>query len=176
MTRPALPWRRQRRPFRERYGARAAHLIGFALSLVIVGFAVRRLFDNLGDLPKVALWFGGALVAHDLVFLPLYSAADRVVARLGRWAVYVRAPALLCGLLFIVYLPLIVHQEGGNYVEATSLTENVYLGRWLIACAVLCGGAALAALLRLGRERRWPAAAHTALIRVATARPRRGRR
>lgn len=171
MTRPVVAWRR-RRSFRERYGAGPAHLIGFGLCLVVVGFAVRRLFDNLQDLPKVVLWLGGALVAHDLVLLPLYSLADRVLRRLGRWAVYVRAPALLCGLLFLVYFPLILHQEGDNYTAASSLTENAYLGRWLIACAAVWAAAGLAAFARVARERRWAAAARHAVVRVAAIRGR----
>ncbi|MET7637404.1 hypothetical protein [Streptomyces sp. NPDC005438] len=124
-----------------------------ALSLAVTGYAGVRLLaeDPLG----VTLWWVGAALLHDLVALPLYSALDRLTARvtrtrtpLGRrlwgtrgWVNHVRVPALLSGLLLLVWAPLIVG-PATRYQEVTGLSAEVYGRRWLTVTLALflCSG------------------------------------
>ncbi len=62
---------------------------------------------------RTALWFGGAVVVHDLVLFPLYALADRgliALARRGRGRVsvlgHLRVPLTLSGLLLLIFLPV----------------------------------------------------------------------
>ena len=88
---------------------------------------------------KILAWFAGAIVAHDLVLLPLYSLLDRVALRRRRASVYVRIPALLSGLLLIVFLPAIARLGATTYHASSGLNQDVYLGRWVAATAVMFG-------------------------------------
>jgi len=137
---------------RARYGASPLHLLGFLISLAIVGLAIRRIFDSdATNTREVIEWFLGGVIAHDLIFLPLYSGLDRGIRSLGSWAAYVRVPAILAGLLFLVFFPLILHRGIGDYFDATGLNEDPYLHRWLIASAVLVALSGLAATARGAR-------------------------
>lgn len=130
-------------------------LLLLAGSFALVGYAGARLLA--GDWFAVALWFVGAALLHDLVLLPLYAAADRTVVRalgaVGRreWTAYVRVPAVLSGLLLLVWFPLISGQVADRYRSATGLSPDGFLVRWLLITAVLFGGSALLLVLRLRR-------------------------
>ncbi|MEU0598444.1 hypothetical protein ABZ484_09355 [Streptomyces sp. NPDC006393] len=131
-------------------------LVLLACSFALAGYAGVRLFA--GDWFGVALWFVGAALLHDLVLLPLYTAADRAAlraaGRAGRrpWVGYVRVPAVLSGLLLLVWFPLIAGQvDRRRYRLATGLPPDGYLARWLLITAVLFGGSALVLLVRLRR-------------------------
>jgi hypothetical protein len=130
-------------------------LLLLACSFALAGYAGARLLAS--DRIGVALWFVGAAVLHDLVLLPLYAVADRAVVRalgaVGRrdWAMHVRVPAVLSGLLLLVWFPLISGQAAGRYRSATGLSADVFLARWLLITAVLFGGSALLLVLRLRR-------------------------
>lgn len=114
----------------------------------------------------MALWIVGAALLHDLVLLPLYAGADRAVVHglgaAGRreWAMYVRFPAALSGLLLLMWLPLISGMVDRRYRLATGLSPDGFLTRWLLITAVLFGGSALLLALRLRRaaKRRPPTA------------------
>ncbi|MEU8032564.1 hypothetical protein AB0C13_28670, partial [Streptomyces sp. NPDC049099] len=86
-------------------------LLLLACSFALAAYAGLRLFA--GDWFGVALWIVGAALLHDLVLLPLYTAADRAAVRAlgaaGRRdrTLYVRVPAMLSGLLLLVWFPLI---------------------------------------------------------------------
>jgi hypothetical protein len=134
--------------FRQRYGAGPGHLAGFVLALVISGLAVRRIFDqDASDTVKVFIWLAGAIVGHDLVLLPLYSAFDRILSRRpaaspgpARYAeirTHIRIPAGLSALLLLVFGPLILRKSAGDYNGYSTLSAHGYLGRWLIATAVM---------------------------------------
>ncbi|MGW7574522.1 hypothetical protein [Streptomyces sp. NPDC054765] len=127
-------------------------------SFALTGFAGVRLLAG-GQWPLVIAWFAGAALLHDLVLLPLYALADRVVVRgtAGRgrrraWTSYVRLPAALSGLLLLVWFPLIAGSVGGgaaaHYEATTGLPGGVFLARWLLVTAGLF---ALCALCLLGR-------------------------
>lgn len=133
-------------------------LLLLACSFALAGYAGVRLLAD--DWLSVALWFVGAALVHDLVLLPLYAGADRVVARglgvVGRreWTVYVRVPAALSGLLLLIWFPLISGQVADHYSSATTLSGDAFLSRWLLITAVLFGGSAVMLLLRSLRSRR----------------------
>jgi ABC-type transport system involved in cytochrome c biogenesis permease component len=154
--------------FRALYGASPLHLIAFAASLAVIAAAVVRWFDSGSDVINILVWFGVAVVGHDLVFLPLYSALDRIATgtrrrqigtREAAWtSAYVRIPAMLSALLFVVFFPLILGTGASTYRAATGHRPSDYLDRWLIATAVLFVGAGLAYALRRARDRRRPPA------------------
>ncbi|MGQ4419113.1 hypothetical protein ACN6LA_006221 [Streptomyces sp. SAS_269] len=127
-------------------------LLLLACSFALAGYAGVRLLA--GDWRGIALWIVGAALLHDLVLLPLYAAADRAVVRgLGAaghrgWTLYVRVPAVLSGLLLLVWFPLILNLVDRRYRAATGMSADVYLGRWLLITAVLFGGSALLLVLR----------------------------
>ena len=97
------------------------------------------------------IWFGAAVVAHDLVLFPLYALADRSVTTLLRPRRrmpdrgvprvpplnYVRVPALGSGLMLLLFLPGIIEQGRSSYAAATGQTQQPYLGRWLLLTAAL---------------------------------------
>jgi hypothetical protein len=145
-------------------------LLLLAGSFALAAYAGVRLLS--GDWLGVTLWIVGAALLHDLVLLPLYSALDRaLVGRPGAagrraWAPYVsyvRVPAVLSGLLLLVWFPLILGLVDQRYRLATGQSADVYLGRWLLITAVLFGGSALLLVLRVlgvrrAAKRRSPAA------------------
>ncbi|AVV45127.1 hypothetical protein C6376_30780 [Streptomyces sp. P3] len=140
-------------------------LLLLACSFALAGYAGVRLLAD--DWFGVALWIVGAALLHDLVLLPLYAGADRAVVRglgvVGRreWAMYVRVPAALSGLLLLVWFPLISGMVDRRYRVATGLSPDGFLARWLLITAVLFGGSALLLALRLRRTaKRRPPAVH----------------
>ncbi|MBB4711599.1 hypothetical protein BJ965_001481 [Streptomyces luteogriseus] len=141
------------------------HLLLLACSFALAVYAGVRLLA--GDWLGVALWVVGAAVLHDLVLLPLYAVADRAVVRgLGRvrrreWAMYVRVPAALSGLLLLVWFPLISGMVEERYRSATGLPPEGFLTRWLLITAALFAGSALVLALRLrSAAKRRPPAVH----------------
>ncbi|MEU6523450.1 hypothetical protein ABZ892_11545 [Streptomyces sp. NPDC046924] len=133
-------------------------LLLLACSFALAAYAGVRLLAD--DWFGVALWFVGVALLHDLVLLPLYTAADRAAVRgLGavrrrEWVLYVRVPAALSGLLLLVWFPLISGRVEQRYRLGTGLSVDVFLPRWLLLTAVLFGGSALLLALRLRRLRR----------------------
>ncbi|MFJ9736683.1 hypothetical protein [Streptomyces sp. NPDC101166] len=131
-------------------------------SFALAGYAGVRLLS--GDWLGTALWFVGAAVLHDLVLLPLYASADRAVTGVLGAAghrertMYVRVPAVLSGLLLLVWFPLISGRTRERYEYSTGLPADGFLTRWLLITAVLFGGSALVLVLRLrGAAKRRPA-------------------
>lgn len=153
--------------FRALYGASPLHLLALIASLLVTAAAVARWFDSTGSTTlRIVVWFVGAIVAHDLILLPLYSLLDRIAfgARSGRPAasssarapgwVYLRVPALLSGLLFVVFFAQILRLGDQTFHIASGLHQNVYLVRYLLTCGGLFVLSALAYALHLGRARR----------------------
>ena len=153
------------RRFRRLYGADALHLLALLASLAVAGAAVVRWFDFSGpDTIRVLLWFAGAIVVHDLVLFPLYTLLDRVAfgraesrptpPRYPSTVAYVRVPALLSGLLLLVFFPEIFRLGAGTFRIASGQTQDPYLVRWLLASAALFGGSAIAFSLAAAWRRR----------------------
>ena len=93
--------------------------------------------------------------------LPLYSVVDRV-ARVPRrvrspdrirLTNYIRAPALISGLLLLIYFPLIFGLSADNYFAATGHHLHGYLRNWLEITGVLFAGSALLYLIRVLRAK-----------------------
>ncbi len=119
-------------------------------SFVLCVYAGVRLLD--GDWFLVALWFVGAAVVHDLVLLPLYAGADRVLVKgAGRWVNHVRVPAALSGLLLLVWFPLISGRVSERYAGVAGQSAQGYAERWLIITAVLFVGSAVVFAVRRRR-------------------------
>lgn len=151
--------------FREAYGASPLHLLALLASLLIAGTAAAGWFDNTASITeRILIWFLGAIVGHDLVLVPLYSLLDRIAfgALAGRhgdkhepragWA-YVRVPALLSGLLFLVFFPEILRLGDATFHTASGMHQDVYLVRYLFTCGALFALSGVVYALTLGRAR-----------------------
>ena len=136
------------------YGSSPLHLLVVLGALGLAGAAALPLLRNDGA-AKIGLWFLGAVLVHDLVLFPLYALADRALPRRGRN--HVRVPALLSGLLLLMFWPIITQHSEGSYSFASGLDQDVYLGRWLAITVALFGVSGLLFLVR--RRRPEPARA-----------------
>lgn len=127
-------------------------LLLLACAFALAAYAGLRLLS--ADWSRVALWFVGAAVLHDLVLVPLYAGADRAVAKTldvsghRDRTMYVRVPAALSALLLLVWFPLISGQVADRYRSATALPADGFLARWLLITAALFAGSALLLVLR----------------------------
>jgi hypothetical protein len=140
----------RRRPgtgFRRLYGATPLHLLIHLLAFALAALALDRIFSG-GDAKELVIWYLGLVIAHDLVFVPAYTGIDRLLrattARLPlprRAGVpvinHVRAPALISGLLLIVYFPLISGKSASQYFLLSGHGLTDYLRNWLLITAVL---------------------------------------
>ncbi|HEX3802509.1 MAG TPA: hypothetical protein VHV75_06700 [Solirubrobacteraceae bacterium] len=140
------------RQLRARHGSGPAHLLATLASFAIAGAAVIGWTERPRDLVSVLIWFGAAIVLHDLVLLPIYSLADRLT--LGRLpskaAAYVRVPALVCLLVLAVAFPTVLGFGAHQEHNASGIVEHGYLARFLLLCGVLF---ALSGLIYAVRER-----------------------
>jgi uncharacterized membrane protein len=150
------------RRFREGYGAGPIHLLAVLASFAIAAYALSRALDLTRNPDRIVLWLGGSIVAHDLVLFPIYAvlgalAAGAIVggktrSRLRIAALnHLRVPALLSGLLLLVWFPLVADKGERSFMRVSGLSKDVYFGRWLLITAALFGGSALLFLLRLRR-------------------------
>jgi hypothetical protein len=157
--------RRDRSPaFRRRYGARPLHLAGHLVALAIAAFAFDRIFSG-GGVPKLLALYLGLVVAHDLIFVPLYSWIDglmrRSLARLSssrEGAIpiinHVRAPLLISALLLLIYSPLIFGLSDSYYFDLSGHHLRHYLSNWLLITAALLLGSGLIYAARVFRRAR----------------------
>jgi hypothetical protein len=149
---------------RRAYGAHPLHLLALVACFALAGYVATRL---VGDplVIRMLIWFGGAVIGHDLVLFPLYALADRsvhgVLRRLPAHRAplvpplnYVRIPALGAALLFVLFLPGIIQQGAHTYLSATGLTQAPYLGRWLVLTAAMFAISAVCYAIRWRRAAR----------------------
>jgi hypothetical protein len=155
------------RRFREHYGAGPIHLLAVLAAFAVAAYALSRALDLTRNPDRIVLWLGGSIVAHDLVLFPLYALLGVLVAaamaprgRRSRLRIaalnHLRFPALLSGLLLLVWFPLVADEGERSFIRVSGLSKDVYFGRWLLITAVLFGGSALLFVLRLpwlGRRR-----------------------
>jgi hypothetical protein len=153
--------------FRRLYGAGPLHLAGALACFAVVGLAVAGWLEEPWETLKyILIWFAGALLAHDLLFLPIYAALDHLATwrsrsarparprgRPGPW-VYVRVPLILSGLIGLVFWPEILEEGDATFLIASGQHQHVYLGRYLILVACLFGLSLLAYLSGRGRAAR----------------------
>ena len=133
---------------RYRYGSGPLHLVLVLASFALAGAAALQVAPDPLRLRYLA-WFLGAVLLHDLVLFPLYALADRALPRRG--VNHLRVPALLSGLLLLLFWPVITQHSEGSYSFASGLDQDVYLGRWLAITAVLFGVSGLLFLLHRRR-------------------------
>jgi hypothetical protein len=155
------------------YGARPLHLLAmvacFALwgSVILVAGPTTFLNTDVWW-QSIAVWFIGGAVLHDLVLFPLYAVADwslRTGLRASKGLSldritdvpainYVRLPVLGTGLTFLMFFPGIIEQGAVFYVNATGLTQEPFLGRWLLLVGAMFGTSAMAYALRAAWQAR----------------------
>lgn len=136
------------------YGAGPVHLAVHVALFGIAAYAIAQVLAG-GIVVNFLVWFFGAALLHDLVFLPLYALLDRV-AQLGLRPPllnHVRVPALLSGLLLLVYFPLILVKADRNYFHSVGHHVQGYARNWLLLTAgfFLASAVVYAARLSLGR-------------------------
>lgn len=141
------------------YGSHPLHLLTMAAGFALFGYVVATvkpitLWNPHTWWQSIAVWFAGAVIAHDLLLFPIYALADRLLAgravrRRGVSARnYLRIPALGSGLTLLVFLPGIIRQGAGTYLAATGQTQQPFLGRWLLLTAAMFGASAVVYLIR----------------------------
>ncbi|WP_370181472.1 hypothetical protein [Rhodococcus wratislaviensis] len=161
------------RRFARFYGANPLHLLAVLFSFALAGYAVavvgpQNLWNQDVWWKSIAVWFLGAVIAHDLVLFPLYALADRSLASglnamRGRRTArppsvsalnYLRVPALASGLTLLLFLPGIIEQGADAYLAATGLTQEPFLDRWLLLTATFFAVSAIAYATRLALSRK----------------------
>jgi hypothetical protein len=145
---------------RERYGDSTLHAVSVVVSFAIATYAFTEIARRPGVL-SFAVFFAGAIVAHDLFAFPVYSLLDALAGRTGgvaRSAVnYVRVPALLAGFALVVWFPLILGLSDSVYVSNAGHEPPEYLQRWLLLTAALFAiSGAVYAVRRRARGRGLP--------------------
>jgi hypothetical protein len=134
--------------FRRIYGSHPLHLLtllaGFALfGYVLVTIKPTALWNPNTWWQSIAVWFAAAIIAHDLVLYPIYALADRLLVVTDRPTAkvralnYIRVPAMGAALTLVVFLPGIIKQGAPTFRAATGLTQDVFLGRWLLLTAAM---------------------------------------
>lgn len=149
------------RRLRELYGSGPVHLLTMLAGFALLGYLVvtaepSTLLKPEGSWWKsMAVWFAGAIVFHDLVLFPIYALADRLLGMAARPRParvparnYLRVPALGSGLILLIFLPNIIEQGAQKYFEDTGLTQEPFLGRWLMLTSAMFAVSALVYSIR----------------------------
>jgi len=147
------------RYIRRYYGAGPLHLLSLLACLAFAGYVV-TLVHQAREWQLILLWFGGAIIGHDIVAFPLYALADRSAGLLGAlrhpdslppvpWINHIRVPAVISGLLLAISFPLVLDLAGPSYHGATGLSVAPFAGRYLLIVAVLFGTSAVLYALRV---------------------------
>jgi hypothetical protein len=148
------------------YGASPLHLLTMVGCFALAGYAAAQLLPR--NAIGIAIWFAGAVIGHDLLLMPLYTLADRSVTAIFRhrrpeptavpWINYLRVPAVLSGILLLIWFPLIFRLPR-NFQAGTTLSLDPYLWHWLAVTGALflISATAFALRLRLSRSHHPPA-------------------
>ncbi len=150
--------------FKRLYGASPLHLIAHAIGFAIAAYALVQL---LGEKRWVNFlgWFLAAALLHDLVLLPAYSVIDRMSHGFLRRVHlpggpahvpivnHVRSPALISGVLLLIYFPLILGPGDAAYFSATGHHAAGYLRNWLLITLALFAGSAVIYAVRVRAAR-----------------------
>jgi hypothetical protein len=127
------------RLLRARYGGGPAHLLATVASVAIAAAAVVGWTQRPRDLENVLIWFGAAVVIHDVVLLPMYSLIDRhTLGRLpASLATYVRVPVLTSALVLVAVFPTVLGFGAHQEHNASGIVEHGYLARYLLLTGAL---------------------------------------
>lgn len=140
--------------FRELYGTTPLHLLAVVASFAVAFYAALKIAGSPSGW-RIAIWFVGAALAHDLVLWPLYTVLNRIARghRPGPAVNYVRVPVLLSGLLGLTWIGLICQLAPDTYRAASGLEPEPYLERWLAVTAVLFLASGVLYAVRARRSR-----------------------
>ena len=148
--------------FREDYGAGPVHLLALLASFTVAGYALSRALDLTSHPDRIVIWLGGSIVAHDLILYPLYALLGVIATGVAVPATHrnclriaalnhLRFPALVSGLLLLVWFPLVAGKGERSFMRASGLSNGVYFERWLLLTAALFAGSAALFALRVRR-------------------------
>jgi hypothetical protein len=140
-----------------RYGAGPLHLLSLLVAAPLMAYGVLQ-WARMDAPLSVAVWFVGAILLHDLVLYPAYTALDRA-AQLGvrgrreRPAAvallnHVRIPLLLSLLALLVWFPLILDRAPGAFERKAGIEPEPYARNWLLLTAALFVASALVLVAR----------------------------
>ena len=142
------------------YGARPWHLLVLLALFALTAYTGTRLLGDPALIP-IVIWFVGSAVVWDLVVGPAVGLADRglrAATPAPRRRVsplnYLRVPALLSGLLAVMFAPLVFRRSEEVYAAKAGLDQDPYLYRWLAITAVLFAVSGLAYLVARRRAAR----------------------
>ena len=122
---------------RARYGASPLHLLAHLALLPLAAWALLQVAERPDGL-RILVWLALSAVVHDLVLLPFYGLLDRAGRRTARSSVnYVRVPALLSGLLLLVFFPVMCGKGERSYMRVSGSAWEGYTARWLLVSGVL---------------------------------------
>lgn len=148
--------------YRDFYGSNPLHLLlilaGFALvGYVVVTFEPVRFWNSEVWWQSIIVWLAAAIILHDFVLYPASALADRLLMSIpgvrprpdrDKPSVpvlnYIRIPTLASTLLLVMFLPGIIKQGARTHLYATGLTQEPYLGRWLLLTAAFFATSAVA--------------------------------
>ncbi|MEU8175194.1 hypothetical protein AB0C14_20130 [Microbispora hainanensis] len=131
----------------------APGLLGYAIGggLIITGLAGLLVDARHSDPLGWALWFGGLVVAHDGVLVPLVLLVGVAVARL-RTPPWVRAGLIVAAVLCLVALPMV--SGLGRRADNPSLLPLDYGRNLLVVLGLVALVTAIAAIATRLRRRR----------------------
>src|SRR6202012_4504255 len=142
-------------------GAGPLHLLAMIGSFALAGYAAAELLRK--NPVGILVWLVAAVIGHDLLLLPLSTRADRSVSAVfrhrplnlpaGPWISYLRVPAVLSGVLLLIWFRLIFRLPA-RFPAWTPLPLNPYLWHWLAVTGALFVLSATALALRLRAARR----------------------
>ena len=131
-----------------RYGASPVHLLAHLAAFAVAGYALLQVLGARGA-RDVVVWLVAAVVLHELVLLPAYSALDRAARRAAGPAInFLRVPVALSALLALVYFPVISGRGEGAFRRVSGIGFDGYLERWLLVSVLLFAGSLALWLLR----------------------------
>lgn len=141
----------------------SVQLLALLASFVVAGYAGVRLLA--GNPIGVGAWFVGSAVVHDLLLFPLYAGLDTALVILlrgrpmlatvagVRWLNYLRVPAVVSGVLLLVWSPLILGRPTAIQ-DASGLPAPPLLSHWLAVTAVLFAISAVTLTVRVAMTQR----------------------
>ena len=136
---------------RERYGASPLHLLAHLVALPLAAYALLEIAGT-GNAVRIFVWLAASAILHDFLLLPFYSSLDRLGRRATGTAInHVRVPALISGLLLLVFFPAISGKGNGAFHGVSGLDYEGYLERWLLATALLFAASGAIYLRRSAR-------------------------